>query len=110
MCYNAIIDHSFPGVQPMRPDSPHSATESLDAGWRFDNSYARLHGSLSVRLDPVPVRNPRLAVLNRPLCGELGLQAEILAGDEGVAVFAGNRVPEDAEPVALAYSGHQFGN
>ncbi|HSG22165.1 MAG TPA: protein adenylyltransferase SelO family protein, partial [Azonexus sp.] len=94
----------------MKPDSPHSATETLDAGWRFDNSYARLHGSLSVRFDPVPVRNPRLAVLNRPLCGELGLQAEILAGDEGVAVFAGNRIPAGAEPVALAYSGHQYGH
>ena len=54
----------------MKPDSPHSATETLDAGWRFDNSYARLHGSLSVRSDPVPVRNPCLAVLNRPLCGD----------------------------------------
>lgn len=94
----------------MKPDSPHSATERLDAGWRFDNSYVRLPASLSVRIDPVPVRNPRLVVLNHPLCGELGLQAEILAGDEGVAVFAGNRIPAGAEPVALAYSGHQYGH
>src|SRR6185369_664783 len=110
MCYNSVADHPIPGVQPMKPDSPQSTTETVDAGWRFYNSYARLHGSLSVRVDPVPVRNPRLAVLNRPLCEELGLQAEILAGDEGGAVFAGNRIPEGAEPVALAYSGHQFGN
>jgi uncharacterized protein YdiU (UPF0061 family) len=94
----------------MKPDSPHSATDTQDAGWRFDNSYARLNGSLSVRLDPVPVRNPRMAVLNRPLCVELGLQTETLAGDEGVAVLAGNRIPAGAEPVALAYAGHQFGH
>ena len=28
----------------------------------------------------------------------------------GVAVLAGNRVPEGAEPIALAYAGHQFGH
>src|SRR4029079_6978052 len=28
----------------------------------------------------------------------------------GVAVLAGNRVPEGAEPIALAYAGHQFGS
>ena len=29
---------------------------------------------------------------------------------DGVAELAGNRVPEGAEPIALAYAGHQFGN
>ena len=33
-----------------------------------------------------------------------------LASPEGVAVLAGNRVPEGAEPIALAYAGHQFGH
>src|SRR5699024_10800820 len=28
----------------------------------------------------------------------------------GVEVLAGNRVPEGAEPLAMAYAGHQFGN
>lgn len=93
----------------MRSDSTDTTVQGPDAGWRFDNSYARLPGSLSVRLDPVPVRSPRMAMLNRPLCEELGLHARALAGDEGVAVLAGNRIPEGAEPIALAYSGHQFG-
>ena len=34
----------------------------------------------------------------------------MLASDEGVAVLAGNRVPEGAAPIAQAYAGHQFGN
>jgi len=29
---------------------------------------------------------------------------------EGVEILAGKRVPEGAEPIALAYAGHQFGN
>ncbi|HYF07893.1 MAG TPA: YdiU family protein, partial [Acetobacteraceae bacterium] len=32
-----------------------------------------------------------------------------LSGAEGVAAFAGNAVPEGAEPLAMAYAGHQFG-
>jgi uncharacterized protein YdiU (UPF0061 family) len=39
----------------------------------------------------------------------LGLNPEALKGDEGAAVFAGNRLPEGAEPLAQAYAGHQFG-
>ena len=35
---------------------------------------------------------------------------EELASPEGVEVLAGNRVPEGATPIALAYAGHQFGH
>ena len=40
----------------------------------------------------------------------LGLDPDDLASPEGVEVLAGNRVPEGAEPVAMAYAGHQFGH
>ena len=33
-----------------------------------------------------------------------------LVHPEGVEVLAGNRVPEGASPIALAYAGHQFGH
>ena len=39
----------------------------VDAGWRFDNSYARLPAALFSRLGPVPVRRPGIAVLNEAL-------------------------------------------
>jgi len=80
------------------------------AGWRFDNSYARLPEVFYTRLDPTPVGAPELAVLNGPLAAELGLNADALSGKEGVDVFAGNRLPEGAEPLAQAYAGHQFGH
>lgn len=80
------------------------------AGVRFNNSYARLPGHFYARLNPIPVKNPTLLRLNHQLADELGLNAEALQGDEGVAVFAGNRVPNHrAEPLAQAYAGHQFG-
>ena len=75
----------------------------------FDNSYARLPDRFFARLDPTPVAEPRLLMLNRKLAAELGLDAEALAAPGGVAMLAGNRVPEGAEPLAQAYAGHQFG-
>lgn len=64
---------------------------------------------LTLRWNAALVPDPQLVVLNRGLAGELGLDADVLASDDGVAVLAGNLVPEGAVPVALAYAGHQFG-
>jgi uncharacterized protein YdiU (UPF0061 family) len=76
----------------------------------FDNSYARLPERFHVRLDPTPVAAPKLVRLNAALAETLGIDPEELGGPEGVAVLAGNRVASGAEPIALAYAGHQFGH
>ena len=81
-----------------------------DAGWKFDNSYARLPEAFYARLNPVPVRTPKLVVFNAALAQFLGLNPDALMGDEGAAVFSGNRLPAGAEPLAQAYAGHQFGS
>ncbi|WP_423211607.1 protein adenylyltransferase SelO [Paracoccus yeei] len=75
----------------------------------FDNSYARLPQGFFTRTAPTPVRDPSLIALNRPLAETLGLDADWLAGPEGVQMLAGNVLPEGAEPIAQAYAGHQFG-
>jgi uncharacterized protein YdiU (UPF0061 family) len=76
----------------------------------FDNTYARLPERFFTRTAPVPVAAPRLLRLNTALAAELGLDPEaLLAAEEGVAALAGNGVPEGAEPIAMAYAGHQFG-
>jgi len=80
-----------------------------DAGWNFDNSYARLPEAFHVRLNPVQVRKPELVVFNAPLAKILGLNPDALKGEEGANLFAGNTIPEGAEPLAQAYAGHQFG-
>lgn len=88
-----------------------SATIQLPPeGWRFDNSFCQLPNSFYARLLPLPVPEPHLAVLNKQLCTDLGLNADALQLDEGIAQLAGNRIPEGADPIALAYSGHQFGS
>ncbi|WP_029001146.1 protein adenylyltransferase SelO [Azohydromonas australica] len=77
--------------------------------FRFDNTYARDLPGFYVPWKPATVTAPRLLFLNRELAGELGLDAAALDSEEGAALFAGNQVPEGAEPLAQAYAGHQFG-
>lgn len=76
----------------------------------FDNSYAALPEGFFARVNPTPVAAPRLIRLNRPLAVQLGLDPDRLASQEGVEVLAGQRVPEGADPLAMAYAGHQFGH
>lgn len=82
------------------PDGPSFA---------FDNSYARLPERFFVRLAPTPVAAPRLAVLNHDLARELGVDPVGLAAPDSLDVLAGNRAPLGAEPLSMAYAGHQFG-
>ena len=79
------------------------------AAFRFDNSYARELGGFYVSRQPDVVREPRLLFLNDSLAAELGLDLSSLDAAATAAMFAGNTVPEGAEPLAQAYAGHQFG-
>jgi uncharacterized protein YdiU (UPF0061 family) len=87
----------------------NSRKNRTDAGWRFDNSYARLPEAFFARLDPVPVREPKLVFFNTELASVLGLHPDVLESQEGASIFSGNTIPKGAEPLAQAYAGHQFG-
>ncbi|MEO7007759.1 MAG: protein adenylyltransferase SelO [Caldimonas sp.] len=75
----------------------------------LEHSYARELEGFSVPWSPQAVAAPKLLFFNAPLAGELGLDVAMLSGESGTALFAGNTVPEGAEPIAQAYAGHQFG-
>ncbi|MCA3423405.1 MAG: YdiU family protein [Roseomonas sp.] len=81
----------------------------MSTRFSFDNSYARLPERFYIRQEPIAVAAPRLVFFNAPLAEALGLDAAALAGAEGAAIFAGNLVPDGADPLAMAYAGHQFG-
>ncbi|WP_127547617.1 YdiU family protein [Paenibacillus amylolyticus] len=84
--------------------------ETLNKGWNLENSYAKLPQPFFTSQGAVPVESPKLIIFNRLLASSLGLDVESLDSDEGAQIFAGNMVPEGAEPLAQAYAGHQFGN
>jgi serine/tyrosine/threonine adenylyltransferase len=75
----------------------------------FDNSYARLPDRFYARVPPTKVGNPRVVRVNRALAELLGVSADQLASHSGAALLVGNEIPSGAEPLALAYAGHQFG-
>src|SRR3954467_12088094 len=74
----------------------------------LQNTYSALPSRIYARLAPVPVKDPRLVVFNSRLAEELGFDPAVLERD-GAAWFSGNQLPDDAEPIAMAYAGHQFG-
>lgn len=75
----------------------------------FDNTYAQLPERFFAKQAPAVVPEPRLIRLNDNLAATLSIDAEWLASPHGVAVLAGNAIPDGAEPIAQAYAGHQFG-
>ena len=74
----------------------------------FDHSYARDLPGTYLRERPAVAPAPRLLVLNTELALELGLDPQDLL-DHGADWFSGATLPAGAEPIALAYAGHQFG-
>jgi uncharacterized protein YdiU (UPF0061 family) len=97
---------------PLRPsiEKPLIAERAGGPIAVFSNSYARLPEHFFARLSTTPVAKPRLIKFNESLASELGIDTRGLEPHELAAVFAGNVIPPGAEPIAMAYAGHQFGN
>ncbi len=75
----------------------------------FDNTYAKLPERFFAKQEPTRVPEAKLIRFNRELAAKLSIDADWLESADGVAMLAGNAVPEGAEPIAQAYAGHQFG-
>src|SRR5882757_3855127 len=102
----------------LRPSHPppdcliraHAYLGSMTVHFPFQNTYTALPPGFFARVAPTPVKQPRLIKLNRPLALRLGLDPDRLSSPEGVEVLAGKRIPDGADPIAMAYAGHQFGH
>ncbi len=77
--------------------------------FRFKDSYSNLPAHFYARVAPVAVAAPRLLLFNPALAEELGLDPVALAPWAHL-LFSGNRLPDDAAPIAMVYAGHQFGH
>jgi len=76
----------------------------------FDNGFYRTMGGFYAPAVAVCPSNPRLLVFNYELAQQLNIDTREMA-DEGVArLLSGQVLPEGANPIALAYAGHQFGH
>ncbi len=75
----------------------------------FDNTYARLPEGFFAPAPPAVPPEPALIRVNSKLASALGLDEEWLRSAQGLAMLSGAKLPEGAEPIAMAYAGHQFG-
>ncbi|MBX2808228.1 MAG: YdiU family protein [Cellvibrionaceae bacterium] len=75
----------------------------------FNDSYRHLPAELFSPQAPTPVSKPRLIQCNNALAESLGIDSDWLLSPQGVALLAGNDLPEGTQPIATAYAGHQFG-
>ena len=73
----------------------------------FNNRYVKLGEAFYVKTRPSPVANPTLIKFNDDLANALGLS--VSNPEDCADIFSGNLIPDGAEPLAMAYAGHQFG-
>lgn len=85
------------------------AVTALDL-FHFDNSFVRELPGLYQWWQADPVADPSAVIINTDLAAELGLDAELLGSPDGIRALLADPPPAGAEPVALAYAGHQFGS
>ena len=82
----------------------------MTIGWCFDNTYHKLSKVFKEDINPLPVKNPELILLNKKLAQNLNLNFSNLDDQKLSELFSGNSLPEGSNSLAQAYAGHQFGH
>lgn len=76
----------------------------------FDNSYARLPEAFYAKLNPTPFSSPPyLLHANRAAAELIDLDPDEFKRPEFAGVFGGSLLVPGMQPLAMLYSGHQFG-
>ena len=79
------------------------------AVFRFYNTFVELPECFYEKVLPEPLLNPSLVSMNKSLLEELNISDCEKNRDELTKITAGLNLPEEANPIATVYSGHQFG-
>lgn len=96
----------------MQPEAPTAATSSnnLFAGMAMPNHALELGEEFAQKVQPYPLKNPRLIDLSPQAACLLGLKPESLQPGDLVDLINGTRLDARMQPVASIYAGHQFGS
>ena len=90
----------------MKADTPQNKGDSANASCL---DYERLPTSLYSKLRTATVARPEVFAFNDALSTSLGLDDAWIDQPENIATLTGQRTLAGGEPLAMAYSGHQFG-
>lgn len=88
----------------------HRFTRDLPADPTPDNRRRQVEGAAFSRVAPTPTAAPHTLAWSPEVADLLGIPDEVCRSEDFAAVFSGNRVPAGADPFAMVYGGHQFGN
>lgn len=80
------------------------------AAWNLEDTYSGLPELFYTKQQLAEAPDPELVIFNQPLAKSLGLETDKLDEEALANVFSGNELPDEAEPLAQAYAGHQFGH
>jgi uncharacterized protein YdiU (UPF0061 family) len=72
--------------------------------------YRDLPAEMFAESMPAPSAAPTLIELNINLLDQLGIDSSWFSSRQALSLLSGNSINETNRPIALAYSGHQFGN
>tara|TARA_B100000945_G_scaffold102235_1_gene80701 strand:+ start:809 stop:2257 length:1449 start_codon:yes stop_codon:yes gene_type:complete len=83
--------------------------KSNNKKWSLKNSYLDIPNCFYERIKPSLVKNPKLIYFNKKLAKHLNLA--FLNDDVSLIIdyLSGNKLPDNSQPIAQAYAGHQFG-
>ncbi len=76
----------------------------------FENSYAKELNEICEKCNPIGFPRSEILLKNYSLAEELGLNRKFIDSKECLNIFSGTSLPKSSNPIAQAYSGHQFGH
>jgi uncharacterized protein YdiU (UPF0061 family) len=78
--------------------------------FNFNNSYATLKDVFFAEVNPAVSESPELVLFNEDLAKALDIDFASVDSQEMASLLSGKTIPEGAQPLAMAYAGHQFGH
>lgn len=94
---------------PSAASASESALRTIET-LSFDNTYGRLPEAFYTRLLPTPLANVRLSNFNPDAAALIDLDPQEADRPEFAEYFGGVRPLPGGDPLAMLYSGHQFGS
>ena len=76
-------------------------------GFRVEHRYLELPDSFYTRVQPSPLKDAKMVCFNHKLAEQMGFHAD--SESDWTGVGAGTELLEGMDPVAMKYTGHQFG-
>jgi len=76
----------------------------------FDNSFHDAMPGFYAPAEAAKPSAPKLLIFNHALAERLGIDAAGVSDAQLARIFSGEEMPGGANPLALAYAGHQFGH